>query len=125
MRFVLEQRAVEKRFPRFVLSRRLDGCLVWMGSITTSVEGRRYHLQIVYPLGFPGQPPEVSILSPLIADGPHLLGPGHPCLYHSGSRVNGYNPAATTAATLIAWVSLWCHCREVWERTGRWPGAED
>jgi hypothetical protein len=124
-RLAAEAKAM-RRFPGFRtnVSR---GRLGWRGWLQSALpQGRRYLVYVTYPHCFPDEPPVVSITHPAFpSEGvPHLLSGQRPCLYHGGYR-DGYDPARTTAATLVAWTALWIHAFETWQATGTWPGAED
>lgn len=116
------------RFPGFSLHRPDGGPLIWAGRLRSGLNRhRRYIVTVTYPRRFPHEAPLVAITSPRLARGtPHLLHGNHPCLYHGGrSPRSGYDPARTTAATLVAWTALWIHAYETWRATGTWPGRED
>jgi hypothetical protein len=114
-----------QRFPRFKLRLR-DGQLSWRGLLTSTLERNRYLVRVVYPSTFPDDAPTVVIEAPELGDGvPHLLSGQRPCLYLPSGPQRGYDPARTTAATLVAWTALWIHAFETWVATGSWPGAED
>lgn len=118
-----------KRFPGFDLHLPEDGGdLTWAGVLrSTFKRRRRYLVKVTYPDRFPHQAPVVSIEKPALDEkAPHLLGGTRPCLYRgeNGSR-NGYDPARTTAATLVAWTALWIHAYETWKAIGTWPGSEE
>lgn len=114
-----------RRFPAFSFGRTEEGQLGWAGSIESTIEGGdRYLVRVVYPGNFPDGPPVVFIDEPSFPPGvPHLLDAKRPCLFHParGPR-HGYDPARTTAATLIAWTALWINAYETWRATGAWPG---
>jgi hypothetical protein len=114
-----------QRFPGFRQGQTEDGQLGWVGWIESSLEGGdRYLVRVLYPSCFPDEPPGVFIDEPhLEPPVPHLLNGNRPCLYHpaEGPR-NGYDPARTTAATLVAWTALWANAYETWRATGNWPG---
>lgn len=122
-RLAAETKAME-RFPAFRCCD-LDGQLVWVGELRSSLHPTmRYLVTVTYPPWFPDEAPAVTIVSPEFPEGtPHLLERRRPCLYHSaqGSR-DGYDPARTTAATLVSWTALWIHAYETWRATGSWPG---
>lgn len=113
-----------RRFRSFVLSRTVEG-LSWRGDLRTSLDPkRRYIVRVTYPQGFPDESPVVTIEKPGLPSGtPHLLDGNRPCLYQpsQGSR-HGYDPARTTAGTLVAWTALWIHAFETWRATDVWPG---
>lgn len=124
-RFEAEARAM-RRFPRFTMHY-VEKRLTWQGWLQSALpQGRRYLVYVTYPECFPDEPPIVEIAYPMLpSEGvPHLLSQQRPCLYHGGLR-DGYDPARTTAATLVAWTALWIHAFETWRATGSWPGAED
>jgi hypothetical protein len=124
-RLAIETEAM-KRFASFRLCERW-GHLAWLGGLRSSLHPRRrYLVTVTYPRWFPDEAPVVAIESPELSQGcPHLLDGNRPCLYHSsqGSR-NGYDPARTTVATLVAWTALWIHAYETWRETGDWPGRQ-
>jgi hypothetical protein len=116
-----------KRFPDFSLEVPGVGCAVWTGVLRcTFWPCRRYSIRVVYPDYFPHVAPVVYIDRPSLAyDTPHLLSRSRPCLYADLRHVrHGYDPARTTAATLVAWTALWIHAYETWQATGTWPGKE-
>jgi hypothetical protein len=123
-RLAVEREAMG-RFPGFRLCER-QGQLVWVGELQSSLQPRRYLVTVTYPTWFPDEPPAVAIVDPELAEGtPHLLERSRPCLYRSSEGTsNGYDPARTTAATLVAWTALWIHAYETWRGTGSWPGRE-
>lgn len=112
------------RFPGFGCCYS-NGQRVWVGELRSSLHpSMRYLVTVTYPPWYPDEAPSVVIVSPELVDGtPHLLERNRPCLYQSsyGSR-SGYDPARTTAATLVAWTALWIHAYETWQATGSWPG---
>jgi hypothetical protein len=128
-RLTAEKEAMS-RFPGFELADALlevsGRMLGWRGRLESSLEdGDRYGVRVIYPADFPDQPPVVFITEPALPDGmPHLLDGNRPCLYRpmDGPR-NGYDPARTTAATLVAWTVLWINAFETWRATGEWPGS--
>jgi hypothetical protein len=123
-RLAVETEAME-RFPGFRLCER-QGNLTWVGVLWSSLHPRRYVVTVTYPPWFPDEAPSVAIVQPELSQGtPHLLDGNRPCLYQSsqGGR-NGYDPARTTAATLVAWTALWIHAYETWRATGDWPGRQ-
>ena len=117
-----------KRFPGFNLRLPESGKLTWAGVLRSTFNRRkRYLVTVAYPDRFPHEAPVVTIEKPALNEkAPHLLGGNRPCLYRgvNGPR-NGYDPARTTAATLIAWTALWIHAYETWKATGAWPGSEE
>ena len=126
-RLKAEVEAMEERFPGFRLAA-VEGSLGWMGRLARpfGVDGA-YLVQVRYPMCFPDEPPEVTILEPeLVPDTPHLVLGRRPCLYlPTREPSHGYDPATTTAATLVAWTALWIHAYETWAATGLWPGRSD
>jgi hypothetical protein len=117
-----------KRFPSFSLHLPEGGRLTWVGVLRSTFNKRkRYVVAVTYPERFPHEAPVVTIEKPkLEAGAPHLLMGNRPCLYRgqNGPR-DGYDPARTTAATLVAWTALWIHAYETWQKVGTWPGSED
>ena len=114
-----------RRFPDFRLYEDPGGLLAWVGSLESSLDpGRPYLVKVTYVEGFPDAAPAVAIEEPrLPASTPHLQFGNRPCLYHPQQGAgNGYDPARTTAATLVAWTALWIHAYETWKATGVWPG---
>ena len=116
-----------RRFPGFRASLDEDVRLCWGGRLVSALaRGKRYLVCVTYPNEFPDRAPEVAIVKPALpSEVPHLLPGNRPCLYRSGDgSQNGYDPASTTAATLVAWTALWIHAFETWRATGEWPGVE-
>jgi len=117
-----------KRFPGFRLRLSDEGNLTWAGVLRSTFNRcRRYAVKVTYPGRFPHEAPVVTIEKPALKEKtPHLLSGNCPCLYRGvrGPR-NGYDPARTTAATLVAWTALWIHAYETWQATGSWPGREE
>ena len=115
-----------RRFPGFRASVDEDGRLCWRGRLVSALaRGKRYLVRVTYPEDFPDEAPEVRIERPALRESLHLLPGGRPCLYRSDGSRQGYEPARTTAATLVAWTALWIHAHETWKATGEWPGAGD
>jgi hypothetical protein len=114
-----------KRFPNFHL--KLAGPeLSWEGWLRSVLTGARYDATVAYPFGFPDMAPVATINNRIFpAETPHLLWGNRPCLFvpDHGAR-SGYDPARTTAATIVTWTSLWIHAYETWRATGEWPGQE-
>ena len=113
------------RFPGFRLSLSA-GQLCWRGRLRSSLSRRRYLVKITYPQQFPDYAPEVIIEGHRFPTAvPHLLDGSKPCLFTPvmGPR-HGYDPARTTAATLVGWTALWIHAYETWRAVGAWPGRE-
>lgn len=117
-----------KRFPGFHLCSPAAEGLCWLGEIRSSFDpASRYAIAVTYPPAFPDEAPLVAIEEPTLPpETPHVTSGNRPCLYRptQGSR-NGYDPARTTAATLIGWTALWVHAFETWRATGEWPGIEE
>jgi hypothetical protein len=125
-RLDVEAQAMYERFPDFEPLLLGENDLAWAGWLRSALHGGgRYLVLVAYHPGFPDLPPKVTIVEPqLPGETPHLLVPQQPCLYYRGHRERGYDPASTTAATLVAWTALWIHAYETWEETGTWPGRE-
>jgi len=123
-RFTAEAEAM-RRFPGFRAAVSRDGNLSWTGRLRSGLPpGRRYLVRVEYMSCFPDEPPVVWIVKPeLPLEVPHLLSEQRPCLYRGGLH-DSYDPARTTAATLVAWTALWIHAFETWQATGSWPGTE-
>jgi hypothetical protein len=119
------EREAMRRFPGFNLGCDPGGVQHWVGWLQSGLEdGDRYLLQVMYPRTFPDEAPMVAIHDPSLPEGtPHVLARNRPCLFlpSDGPR-HGYDPARTTAATLVAWTALWIHAFETWRATDRWPG---
>ena len=115
-----------RRFPGFGLHRS-GAALCWVGRLESAVTGGGYLVRLTYPDHFPDQAPAVKIEEPeLVPSTPHLLSQARPCLYNwVEGPAHGYDPARTTAATLVAWTALWVHAYETWQATGAWPGRGD
>ena len=113
------------RFPGFELV--VTGSdLGWVGQLRSALTGNDYDVKVVYPYGFPDMAPIATIENHRFPDPtPHLLDGNRPCLFvpEHGPR-SGYDPARTTAATIVAWTSLWIHAYETWLATETWPGQQ-
>ena len=128
-RLEAEEQAMREHFPGFETVLAEEGetgkrAIAWRGWLQSGLPGGdRYLVYVAYCAGFPDLDPAVIIAAPeLPGPTPHLLFGQAPCLYdHSGSA-RGYDPASTTAATLVAWTALWIHAYETWKKTGTWPG---
>ena len=126
-RLSMEVEAMRERFPPFRIVFGDQGRLCWVGRLRSSMSRKRYLVKITYPWGFPDEAPGVVIERHQFPSGsPHLLDGTRPCLFlpAQGPR-NGYDPARTTAATLVAWTALWIHAYETWRATAVWPGRGD
>jgi hypothetical protein len=126
-RLSVEGEAMGERFPNFRLVGGEGERLAWVGRLRSSLTQKRYLVKVTYPWNFPDEAPVVAFGSRQFPSGtPHLLDGARPCLYMpaQGSR-NGYDPARTTAATLVAWTALWIHAYETWLATNAWPGTGD
>jgi hypothetical protein len=124
-RLSVEKEAM-KRFPSFESARDPHGRIAWLGTLRSSLNpAREYRLLVMYPDEYPDTAPAVYITSPELVPGtPHLLVGNRPCLFTTYGP-NGYDPARTTAATLVAWTALWIHAYETWCATGEWPGRSE
>ena len=126
-RLASELGAMRERFPGFDACLAPDGHLGWVGRLRSGFRpANRYLVRVTYPLGFPDEAPFVRIEEPALPEGtPHVLGQRKLCLYRPGEGPrHGYDPARTTAATLVAWTAHWIHCLEHWQESGDWPAEE-
>ena len=124
-RFSAEAEAM-RRFLDFAPSVSPDGHLLWAGRLQSALTGQRFLVNVSYPPGFPDDAPIVTIAKPRLPEGtPHLLSEQRPCLYRLRRPWEGYDPASTTAATLVSWTALWIHAFDTWRASGSWPGARD
>ena len=126
-RLEAEEQAMRERFPGFELVLSAEILLAWVGLLQSALPGgKRYQVYVIYGPGFPDTAPWAIIAAPkLVANTPHLLFGQAPCLYKPAGSARGYDPASTTAATLVAWTALWIHAYETWRQTGTWPGRGD
>jgi hypothetical protein len=126
-RLSVEVDAMRERFPSFRLAAADQGQYCWAGRLRSSIGGKRYAVRVTYPWSFPDEAPVVTFDRHRFPSGtPHLLNGNRPCLYlPSGGPRNGYDPARTTAATMVAWTALWIHAYETWKATEVWPGRAD
>lgn len=126
-RLATEARAMCERFPGFEACLSVEGRLGWVGRLRSGFRRQnRYLVRVTYPETFPEDPPMVTIEEPpLPENAPHVLKRHKLCLFRplDGPRF-GYDPARTTAATLVAWTAHWIHCFEHWQETGQWPAEE-
>jgi hypothetical protein len=123
-RLAAETTAMAERFPGFVAELSQTGELTWRGSLRSALDGGGlYRVAVTYPDDFPDSPPRVELLAPRLPEGtPHVLSDRRLCLFRDHGTRSGYEPARTTAATLVAWTALWIHAFETWRATGTWPG---
>ena len=126
-RLATEARAMSERFPGFDACLSADGRLGWVGPLRSGFHAQnRYLVRVTYPETFPDGAPVVAIEEPTLPENaPHVLDRQRLCLFRplDGPRY-GYDPARTTAATLVAWTAHWVHCFEHWQETGQWPHEE-
>lgn len=119
------ERQAMSRFPQFRLTCTPHGQLAWIGRLRSALDPTNaYLVHVTYSPHFPEEPPIVAIKEPdLPVETPHMLNGGRPCLFYpsDGPRY-GYDPARTTAATLLAWTALWIHAFETWRAIDVWPG---
>ena len=128
-RLEAEERAMRERFPGFETVLVEEGlsderAIAWRGWLQSGLpDGDRYLVYVAYCAGFPDMAPTVIIAEPEFSGPtPHLLFGQAPCLFDYSGSARGYDPASTTAATLVAWTALWIHAYEIWRQTGAWPG---
>jgi len=126
-RLVAEHDAMAERFPQFQL-RRENGRLYWEGNLLSN-QGRTYTLKVCYPDGFPQDFPKVYVTAPRLKPNGHTWARYDPssflCLFRpeSGAHRHSYDPARTTAASIVGWAAHWLACYEVFENEGWWPGS--
>lgn len=115
-----ERQAMGRFYSSMELGQAADGDLFWQGPVKTWA-GNSYQIMLRYPHRFPYAPPRAFVLEPKIAESRHIYKDGHLCLFHIEDKA--WKPEGT-AALVMTWVSLWLHCYEVWQETGKWPGKE-
>jgi hypothetical protein len=56
----------------------------------------------------------------------HQYQDGQLCLFNpmDGAQY-GWNPARSTAVTVVSWAIEWIYALYTWRATGHWPGAEE
>ncbi|NDJ85391.1 MAG: hypothetical protein GYB66_05860 [Chloroflexi bacterium] len=103
--------------------------LYWIGTIDINLRGlkhRDHTLKIIYPQTYPNRPPEAYILEPSIYSPKHQFEDGQLCLFNPKDGVAyGWNPASSTAVTVVSWAVEWIYSFYTWRATGRWPGTEE
>lgn len=130
-RVLLEQKAMEMRFPQFRLMRdNKEHKLLWRGTLDSN-GGNHYEIALIYPDDFPHKPPDVYPVDPVITVWKdeetgrlkHQYNDGRLCLYYPGDRTFAQN---TTAATVVAVAAAWFFSYERWLESGKtdWPGIE-
>lgn len=129
VRLVIEQKAMQARYPKFVLRKLDDGRLAWMGALTSNTN-KCYQIVVIYPHNFPNRPPDVYPIDPVIevvdvggTRYKHQYADGHLCLYYPDDRTFG---DSSTAATVVTVAAAWFFAYESWLRSGKreWPGIE-
>ena len=115
-----EKQAMAQFYPGLSLEKAPDGDLIWQGTVTTWIKNS-YEIMLRYPHRFPYAPPRAFVMNPKIQASRHIYPDAHLCLFHKDDKA--WKPE-TTAATVVTWVSLWLHCYEVWQDTGKWPRPE-
>lgn len=130
-RLLLEKKAMEARFPGFLLVRvEKTNRLAWRGTLQTN-RGNSYEIALVYPDDFPAHPPKAYPITPPIEvwkDAEqrwlkHQYRDGEFCLYYPQDR--DFTPN-TTAAKVMAIAATWLFSYESWLESGKtdWPGIE-
>jgi hypothetical protein len=126
-RLVVEHEAVRARFPGFVLKKDTQGDLYWIGYLHTNFHSR-YRVKVSYPPNYPHVAPVAFVVQPALQPSPHRYGTdphGALCLFHPATgHSQSFDPARTTAATVIAWAAEWLACYEVFQRTNEWVSAK-
>jgi hypothetical protein len=84
-----------------------------------------YELQTILPPGYPMQPPETRVLTPLTPC-PHLLDEQLLCMWRQGSTraTSRWDPAKFTCVFAVQAAWRWLACYEIWHATGDWPLPE-
>src|SRR6478672_3443928 len=78
-----------------------------------------YVLETRLPAGYPMQPPETHVVTPLMAC-PHLLDGQLLCMWRQGSNweTSRWDPAKYTCVFAVQAAWRWLACYEVWHDTG-------
>lgn len=129
-RLRLEVEAVRNHFEKtFRLVVPKWGLLYWTGDVEINmrdVPQRVHKIKILYPNDYPARPPEAYVLEPEIVSQKHQFTDGQLCLFNpKDGKTYGWNPARSTAATVIGWAVEWLYAYYTWQATGDWPGIEE
>ena len=112
-RLVVEQAAMENRFPDFVLTQSPERLLVWRGILRPA--GRLYEVSATMPRRYPYQEPELRLESPQCRPGaPHRYMSGAMCIHPAG----GWDPTRGTVASTIPLAAAWLVRYVSWLDTG-------
>lgn len=105
------------------------GLVYWVGDVEINLKGlrqRNHTLKIVYPKDYPSKPPEAYIVEPYIYSEKHQFEDGQLCLFNPRDGKNyGWNPATSTALSVVSWGIQWIYAFYTWKATGKWPGQEE
>jgi hypothetical protein len=84
-----------------------------------------YELETYLPPGYPTDPPETRVLTPLDFC-PHLMDGQYLCMWRQGStrHTSRWDPAQFTCVFAVQAAWRWLACYEVWHETGEWPLPE-
>lgn len=103
--------------------------LYWQGDVEINLRGlkQRHHtLKIVYPKVYPNHPPEAYVVAPHIYSEKHQFEDGQLCLFNPiDGKDYGWNPASSTAITVVSWAIQWIYAFYTWKATNVWPGVEE
>ena len=84
-----------------------------------------YELETRLPEGYPEDPPETRVLTPL-KQCPHLLQSQTLCLWRQSSERESHrwDPSQFTCVFAVQAAWRWLACYEIWHETGIWPLPE-
>ena len=103
--------------------------IYWLGAIElnmTHVNPREHSLRILYPHEYPNRAAEAYVMQPRIYSEKHQFEDGQLCLFNPKDGADyGWNPATSTAVTVVGWAINWLYAYYTWRATGDWPGQEE
>lgn len=105
------------------------GLIYWQGTVEINLvqlAQRDHILKVVYPANYPNRPAEAYIVEPSIYSEKHQFEDGQLCLFNPKDGTQyGWNPAHSTAVTVVSWGIQWIYAFYTWKATGKWPGQEE
>ena len=78
-----------------------------------------YTMAVSFPESYPNAMPEVHVRRPVLAPSPHRYSNNRICFLHP----HMWNPGRHNLTFVIERAAKWLAKYEVYQQTGRWPGA--
>ena len=90
-----------------------------MALIALETSRHIYTLAVSFPESYPHAMPQVHVRKPLLASSPHRYSDDRICYLHPRM----WNPGRHDLTFVIQRAAKWLAKYEVYQQTGRWPGA--